>query len=159
MRAHFSRMCLPLLVAAALTGAGCASSLPVVGGGGPVTVTLTGAPDCNNCRTRTASSLKVRAFQVADSSAIRTVLNNRALGWSKQLEAAAANVLGKPVEDYVGPNITKSLSIPRDPKAVAVVIEGNFCEKTDATWYFIHPMRSKSVALRAGSTGFTLTRK
>lgn len=160
MRTHFSRLCLPLLVVAALASSGCSSSLPVVGrGGGSVTVTLTGTPDCNNCRTRTASSLKVRAFQVADSSAIRTVLNNRALGWSKQIEAAAANVLGKPVEDYVGPNITKTLTVVRDPKAVAVVIEGNFCEKTDATWYFIHPARNGSVTLRAGSTGFTFTRK
>ena len=149
---------LPLLLAVAAFGcAGCSSSLPVLGhGAGKITVSLAGAPDCNDCRTRTASSLKVRIFQVADSSAIRTTLNNKTLGWSKQLEVAAANVLGKPVEQYVGPGTSSSVVVDVDPKATALVIEGNFCEKSAAEWYFIHPARNKSVSLRAGATGFTL---
>jgi predicted component of type VI protein secretion system len=134
--------------------------VPVLGrGGAKVTVSLEGAPDCNDCRTRTASSVKVRIFQVADSSAIRTTLNNKTLSWSKQLEAAAANVLGKPTEEYVGPGLSKSVVIEVDPKAVALVIEGNFCEKSGADWYFIHPAKHKSVGLRAGATGFTLNKR
>jgi predicted component of type VI protein secretion system len=128
-------------------------------GAAKITVSLEGAPDCNDCRTRTASSLKVRIFQVADSSAIRTTLNNKTLSWSKQLEAAAANVVGKPTEEYVGPGLSKSVVIEVDPKATALVIEGNFCEKSGADWYFIHPAKNKTVGLRAGATGFTLNKR
>src|SRR6185369_7905365 len=103
----------PLLcVAAVLACAGCSSSVPVLSRGpSKIAVSLEGAPDCNDCRTRTASSLKVRLFQVADSSAIRTTLNNKTLSWSKQLEAAAANVVGKPTEDYVGPGLSKTVLV------------------------------------------------
>lgn len=158
MRTPLPRWLPLLLTAASFACSGCSSSLPVVGGrAAKVTVAVEGAPDCNNCRTRTASSLKLRIFQVADSSAIRTVLNNKTLSWSKQLDAAAANVLGKPVEEYVGPGVGKSVTVERDPKAIAIVIEGNFCEKSGADWYYIHPAKRKSVGLRAGATGFALT--
>jgi len=155
-----TRWSLPLFPAAALLViAGCGVSVPMLkhgGGGGNVSVVLLGAPDCNNCRTRTASSLKVRVFQVADSSAIRGVLNNKTLNWSKQLEAAAANVLGKPMEDFIAPGASKTLEVAREEKATAVVIEGNFCAKSGADWYFIQPAKEKSVQLRADATGFTL---
>jgi len=149
----------PLVLAASalIVIVGCGASVPMLKrGGGSVSVVLLGAPDCNNCRTRTASSLKVRVFQVADSSAIRGVLNNKTLSWSKQLDAAAANVLGKPMEDFIAPGASKTLEVVREEKATAVVIEGNFCARSGAAWYFIHPAKEKSVQLRADATGFTL---
>jgi type VI secretion system VasD/TssJ family lipoprotein len=137
--------------------AGPALALPFIGGGGKTTVTITAAENCNNCGSGTASALKVRVFAVADEAAMRTVLNNKTLGWSKQMEAAAANVLGKPSEDFIAPGATKTIVIARDAKATVVVVEGNFCKKTGADWYFIHPAKKKSLKLTAGATGFTLT--
>ncbi len=135
-------------------------ALPFIGGGGgKVTVTIAAAADCNNCGSGTASALKLRVFMVADEAAIRTVLNNKGLGWSKQVEAAGANVLGKPLEDYVAPGASKVLVVPRDAKAGAIVVEGNFCKRAGAGWYFILPTKSKpkTLKLTAGATGFTLT--
>lgn len=158
MRTPLSRWFAVLATVALFACPGRSWAIPFIHrGGGKVIVALDGAPDCNNCRTKTASSLKVRIFQVADSSAIRTVLNNKTLSWSKQVDAAGGNVLGKPVEEFIGPGVGKSVVIARDPKATAVVIEGNFCEKSGADWYFIHPAKKKTVRLQAGSTGFTLT--
>lgn len=137
--------------------ASAAFALPFIGGGGKTTVTITASADCNNCGAGTASALKVRVFAAADEAAIRTVLNNKTLGWSKQMEAAAANVLGKPSEDFVAPGSTKSIVLQRDDKATVVVVEGNFCKKTGADWYFIQPAKKKSLKLTAGATGFTLT--
>ena len=61
------------------------------------------------------------------------------------------------MEDYVAPGASKTVVVPREPKATAIVIEGNFCVKTGAEWYFIQPATHKAVELRAGATGFTLT--
>ncbi len=160
MRSPLARV--PRLVMLALALA-CATVLPALalpfigGGGGKVAVTIAAANDCNNCSSGTASALKVRVFAVADEAAIRTVLNNKGLGWSKQIEAAAANVLGKPTEDFVAPGTTKVLVVARDPKATAIVVEGNFCKRTGAAWYFIQPAKKKALKLTAGATGFTLT--
>jgi predicted component of type VI protein secretion system len=135
-----------------------ALALPFIGGGGgKVTVTIAAAADCNNCGSGTASALKLRVFMVADEAAIRTVLNNKGLGWSKQLEAAGANVLGKPSEDFVAPGASKVLVIPKEPKATVIVVEGNFCKRSGAGWYFIQPVKSKTLKLTAGATGFTIT--
>lgn len=155
--ARMRRVFLPaIMLACAL--AGPASAIPFIGGGGgKVTVTLVGLPECNNCGTGSPSALKVRMFAVADSTAIRTILNNKTLSWSKQLDAAAANMLGKPVEEFVGPGATKTVVVPRDPKATAIVIQGNFCKKTGAAWYVVHPAKKKQVKLEAGATGFQLT--
>lgn len=149
-----------LALAAACVVVSPARALPFIGGGGgKVTVTITAAADCNNCSSGTASALKLRVFAVADEAAIRTVLNNKGLGWSKQIEAAGANVLGKPSEDFVAPGTTKVLVIARDPKATAIVVEGNFCKRTGADWYFIQPAKNKKKTLKltAGATGFQLT--
>lgn len=135
-----------------------ASALPFIGGGGgKVTVTITAAAECNNCGSGTASALKLRVFMVADEAAIRTVLNNKGLGWSKQLEAAGANVLGKPMEDFVAPGASKVLVLAKDPKATAIIVEGNFCKRSGAGWYYIQPIKPKLLKLTAGATGFTLT--
>ncbi len=135
-----------------------ASALPFIGGGGgKVTVTITAAAECNNCGSGTASALKLRVFMVADEAAIRTVLNNKGLGWSKQLEAAGANVLGKPMEDFVAPGASKVMVLAKDPKATAIIVEGNFCKRAGAGWYYIQPIKPKLLKLTAGATGFTLT--
>jgi predicted component of type VI protein secretion system len=149
------RVALPAL-ALACSLAGPALALPFIGGGGKVAITIVASADCNNCGSGTASSLKVRVFQVADEGAIRTVLNNKGLGWGKQVEAAAANVLGKPAEDFVTPGTTKVITLAKDGKAKAIVIEGNFCKKTGADWYFIQPAKKKAPKLTAGATGFTI---
>lgn len=147
---------LPIGIASALPHASLA--LPFIGGGGgKVTVTITASADCNNCGAGTASALKVRVFAVADEAGIRTVLNNKGLSWSKQIEAAAANVLGKPIEDFVTPGTTKVLVIPRDAKAKAIVVEGNFCKRIGAGWYFIEPGKKKTLKLTAGATEFQPT--
>lgn len=141
----------------------CALAPPVLalpffgGGGGKVTATVTAASDCNNCGTGTASALKVRVFAVADEVAIRTVLNNKSVGWSKQVEAAAANVLGKPAEDFVTPGASKVFVVERPAKATAIVVEGNFCKRTGAGWYFIQSAKKKTLKLTAGAMGFELT--
>ena len=134
-----------------------AVALPFIGGGGKVTVTITAAANSNNCGTGTASALKVRIFAVADEAAVRTVLNNKGLAWSKQVEAVGANLLGKPVEDFVAPGTTKTIELARDAKATVVVIEGNFCKKAGADWYYVHPAKKKKLKLTSGATGFTLT--
>lgn len=155
--ARMPRVALPALFLACVL-AGSALALPFIGGGGKVTVTITATANCNNCGSGTASALKVRVFAVGDEAAIRTVLNNKGLGWSKQMEAAAANVLGKPAEDFVTPGTTKTIVLARDAKATAIVVEGNFCKKTGADWYFIQPAKKKkALKLTAGATGFTLT--
>jgi predicted component of type VI protein secretion system len=147
-----------LALAAAFLVAGCGASLPgLKHGGGSLSLTVNGAPDCNNCQSHTASALAVRIFQVSDSTAIKGVLNNKALSWGKQVDAAAANVLGKPIEDYVRPGGSKSLVVARDAKATAVVVEGNFCVKSGSDWYFILPGKARQAALVAGPTRFTLT--
>ena len=122
-----------------------------------MTVTITAAANSNNCGSGTASALKVRIFAVADEAAIRTVLNNKGLAWSKQVEAAGANLLGKPVEDFVAPGTTKTIEIARDSKATVIVVEGNFCKKAGADWYYVHPAKKKKLKLTSGATGFTLT--
>ena len=157
MRTHIPRWCAALLAVAVVAWPATSHAIPFLGGKSKITVSVSGAPDCNDCGTGSAASLKLRIFQVADSTAIRTILNNKTLPWSKQLEAAAANVLGKPVEEFVAPGGGKTIEIVKDPKATAVVIEGNFCKPKSADWYVIHPARKKSVRLEAGATGFTLT--
>ena len=134
-----------------------ARALPFIGGGGGGKVTIAATADCNNCGSGTASALKLRVFAVADEAAIRTVLNNKGLGWSKQIEAAGANVLGKPVEDFVAPGTTKVLNVARDAKTTVIVVEGNFCKRSGADWYFIHPAKKKALKLTAGATGFKPT--
>ena len=156
---RMSRAALPALFLACAV-AGSAFALPFIGGGAKtVTITIAADANCNNCGSGTASSLKVRVLAVADEAAMRTVLNNKGLGWSKQIEAAGANVLGKPTEDFVTPGAVKTIVIPRDPKATVIVVEGNFCKKTGADWYFVQPVskKTKTLKLTAGATGFTLT--
>lgn len=131
-------------------------ALPFIGGGGKVTVTITAAANSNNCGSGTAAALKVRVFAVADEAAVRGVLNNKGLAWGKQVEAAGANVLGKPVEDFVAPGTSKSIVVARDAKATVIVVEGNFCKKAGADWYYIHPAKKKKLKLTSGATGFTL---
>lgn len=158
---RISRVVLPAIaLACALAGpapAGPAIALPFLGGGGKVTVTITAAENSNNCGGGTASALKVRIFAVADEAGIRTVLNNKGLAWSKQVEAAGANVLGKPVEDFIAPGTTKQIVVARDAKATVIVVEGNYCKKAGADWYYVHPAKKKSLKLTSGATGFTLT--
>lgn len=153
---RISRVAIPA-IALACTLAGPALALPFIGGGGKVTVTITAAANSNNCGTGTASALKVRVFAVADEAGIRTVLNNKGLAWSKQIETAGANVLGKPVEDFVAPGTTKSIVLARDAKATVIVVEGNYCKKSGADWYYVHPAKKKSLKLTSGAMGFTLT--
>lgn len=135
-----------------------ALALPFIGGGGgKVTVTIAADANSNNCGTGTASALKVRVFAVADEAAIRTVLNNKGLSWAKQVEAAGANVLGKPVEDFIAPGTSKTIVVARDAKATVIVVEGNYCKKTGADWYYVHPAKQKKLKLTSGATGFKLT--
>lgn len=135
-----------------------ALALPFIGGGGgKVSVTIAAAANCNDCGSGTASALKVRVFAVADEAGIRTVLNNKTVGWSKQLEAAGANVLGKPAEEFVAPGTTRTFVVVRDAKATVIVVEGNFCKRVGAAWYYVHPARQKKLKLTAGSTGFSPT--
>ncbi|MCC6348543.1 MAG: type VI secretion lipoprotein TssJ [Candidatus Eisenbacteria bacterium] len=156
---RISRVGLPAIaLACVLAGPALAGvPLPFLGGGGKVKVTITAAANSNNCGGDAASALKVRVFAVADEAGIRTVLNNKGLSWSKQIEAAGANVLGKPVEDFVAPGTSKTLVIARDPKAKVIVVEGNYCKKAGADWYFVHPAKKKSLKLTSGAMGFTLT--
>lgn len=157
LHSRMSRVSVPALALACLL-AGPAFALPFIGGGGgKVTVTIKGDPNSNNCGGGTASALKVRVFAVADEAAIRTVLNNKTLSWSKQMEAAGANVLGKPVEDFIAPGTSKTIVLERDAKATVVVVEGNYCKKTGADWYYVHPAKKKKLSLTSGATGFTLT--
>lgn len=155
-----SRLVMPVLAMWLLAGVAVwpahAVSIPFRGKG-KVKVVVSAAPDCNNCGSGTASALKMRVFMVADEAAIRTVLNNKGVGWSKQVEAAGANVLGKPLEDFVAPGASKEWVLEKDPKATVVVIEGNFCKRVGAAWYFIQPAKEKSLKLTAGATGFTPT--
>jgi type VI secretion system VasD/TssJ family lipoprotein len=152
------RASLPALAVALCFALPCpALALPFIGGGGKVTVTITAAENSNNCGSGTASALKVRIFAVADEAAVRTVLNNKGLAWSKQVEAVGANLLGKPVEDFVAPGTTKTIELARDAKATVIVIEGNFCKKAGADWYYVHPAKKKKLKLTSGATGFTLT--
>lgn len=161
MRPTFARK--PRVSPLALTVALCfalpwpASALPFIGGGGKVTVTITAAENSNNCGSGTASALKVRIFAVADEAAVRTVLNNKGLAWSKQVDAVGANLLGKAVEDFVAPGTTKTIEIARDAKATVIVVEGNYCKKAGADWYYVHPAKKKKLKLTSGATGFTLT--
>lgn len=150
------RVSIPALALACVL-AGPALALPFIGGGGKVTVTLKADANSNNCGSGTASALKVRVFAVADEAAIRTVLNNKTLSWSKQMEAAGANVLGKPVEDFIAPGTAKTIVLERDAKATVIVVEGNYCKKTGADWYYVHPAKKKKLSLTSGATGFTLT--
>lgn len=157
---RISRLVRPALAMWLLAGLAVwpAHAIPMpFGGKGKVKVTVTAAADCNNCGSGTASALKLRVFMVADEAALRTVLNNKGLGWSKQIDAAGANVLGKPLEDFVAPGATKEWVLPKDPKATVVVVEGNFCKRTGAGWYWIQPAKQKSLKLTAGATSFTLT--
>lgn len=157
LQSGMPRVAVPALALACLL-AGPAFALPFIGGGGgKVTVTLKADANSNNCGGGTASALKVRVFAVADEAAIRTVLNNKTLSWSKQMEAAGANVLGKPVEDFIAPGTTKTIVLERDPKATVIVVEGNYCKKSGADWYFVHPAKKKKLGLTSGATGFTLT--
>lgn len=150
------RAALPLLcVAIAL--AGCARKMPFVGGSAKVTVAIDAAPNSNNCGGGTASALKVRVFAAADEAAIRTVLNNKGVAWAKQVETAGANVVGSPAEDFVAPGTRKEFVVELDPKATVVVVAGNYCKRTGADWYYIHPAKEKSLTLTSGATGFTLT--
>ena len=159
MRLPYARMLRAALPALALNAmlVGCAGALPFIGGGGKVTVTITAADNSNNCGGGSAAALKVRVFAAADEAAIRTVLNNQAVSFTKRIEAAGATVLGKVNEDFVSPGGTKEFVLKRDPKAAVIVVEGNFCKKTGATWYYIQPAKKKSLKLTSGAMGFTLT--
>jgi type VI secretion system VasD/TssJ family lipoprotein len=159
MRISPSRMlrALPAALVLACALASPAGALPFIGGGGKVTVTIKAEANSNNCGSGTASALKVRVFAVADEAAIRTVLNNKGLAWSKQMEAAGANVLGKPVEEFVAPGTSKKIVVARDAKATVIVVEGNYCKKAGADWYYVHPAKKKVLKLSSGATGFTLT--
>lgn len=133
----------------------------VVGCGGArkgsptVQITITATADCNNC-SGTPSALKYRVFQVADTGAVRTMLN-KGLPWAKHVEAGGANILVKVTEDFVSPGSSKTIPTQRDPKATALVVEGNFCKKVGATWYVVHPLAKKGPLLvTAGATGLSI---
>ncbi|MCC6652728.1 MAG: type VI secretion lipoprotein TssJ [Candidatus Eisenbacteria bacterium] len=133
---------------------GCAG---IKKGSPTVQVTLTGAPDCNNCGGGTPSTVKFRIFQVADTGAVRTMLN-KGLPWAKHVEAAGPNIVMNVGEDFVSPGISKTKSTQRAPNATAIVVEGNFCKKVGASWYTIHPFAKKGpLLITAGSTGLTVT--
>jgi type VI secretion system VasD/TssJ family lipoprotein len=121
-----------------------------------IVITLTATADCNNCGGGSASALKYRIFQVADDGAARIALN-KGLPWAKQLDAAGSNVLTRVVEEFISPGATKQVSTLKDPAAKAIVIEGNFCKKTGASWYIVHPLtKSGPLKISVGSTGLTL---
>lgn len=135
--------------------------MSVVGCGGArkgsptVQITIRATADCNNC-SGTPSALKFRIFQVADTGAVRTMLN-KGLPWAKHVEAGGANILVKVTEDFVSPGASKTIPTQRDPKATALVVEGNFCKKVGATWYVVHPLAKKGPLLvTAGATGLSI---
>ena len=114
-----------------------AHALPFIGGGGgKVTVTISAASDCNNCGSGTASALKIRVFMVTDEAAIRTVLNNKGVGWSKQIESAGATVVGEPSENFVAPGATKVFVVAKDCVGV-----------TQVGWHKTTPKQRRSHAL------------
>ncbi|MFN8587433.1 MAG: type VI secretion lipoprotein TssJ [Candidatus Eisenbacteria bacterium] len=137
------------VVVVSVVGCGARKGSPTI------QVTITAAADCNNC-SGTPSALKFRVFQVADTGAVRTMLN-KGLPWAKQLEAGGSNILVKVTEDFISPGASKTIPTQRDPKATALVVEGNFCKKVGATWYVVHPLAKKGPLLvTAGPTGLSI---
>lgn len=155
MRCSINRFVVLMVVvlAAGTLLQGCAGKLK---GSPTVQVSISATADCNNCGGGAASALKFRIFQVADTGAVRTMLN-KGLPWSKHLEAGGANILVKISEDFVSPGETKLIPTERDPRATAIVVEGNFCKKVGASWYLVHPLAKKGpLQISAGATGLTV---
>lgn len=149
-----ARVLCALLIATFLHGCGGTH-----GGGSTFVVNLVGGKDCNNCGAAGASALKFRMFLVSDSTGIRTSLN-KGLPWNKHVSDAGSVVVGTPMEDFINPNSTKPLQVLKDPKAKALVVEGNFCKRVGADWYVLVPLKTKGpFTVTASATSFAVTNR
>jgi type VI secretion system VasD/TssJ family lipoprotein len=129
--ARLAPACAVLLVLAS-----CAK-VPLVGGKPTIGLKLSSSADANSCGKGTGNSLYFRVLQLSDATAVASL--SLAQLWDKEEKVLGPALLAKS-EDVIDAASRRELKIPRDPKAKAIVIVGNFC-KTDGTcWRVIRPV-------------------
>ncbi len=135
--------------------AGCAK-VPLIGGSERVRVTLTGARDLNSCGKAGGYPLTYRVLQVTDASVL-TGMDLTQL-WNKEEKLLGPALVDK-TEGFLDPGQSKTLAVPRAPKAAAFVVVGNFCRSNGACWYYAQPFsKGGSIKLVAGSSCFAAHR-
>ena len=137
-----------LLLAVALLVPSCAK-LPLVGSGPGITLRVTAGPQCNSCGKSRGYTLHFRILQVKDAAALAATKpedvwdHEEALFGGALLKDAQGKAI---VEDMIDPGASKSISVPRIPKAAQLVFLGNFCKTQGSCWYLIKPLKGKGGA-------------
>lgn len=142
----WSAAALPIGVAALALS--CAK-LPLVGGTPAITLKLTAGPQCNSCGKSRGYTLHFRILQVKDATALAATKPEDVWDHEEALLGGALlkDAQGKGVfEDMIDPGATKSVSVPRIPKAAALVFLGNFCKTQGSCWYLVKPLKGSGGA-------------
>ena len=128
---------------------GCAK-VPLVGGKPAADMTITAAPDCNNCGRSGAFPLTLRVLQLKDATPLaRTTLPQL---WDHEAEVLGEAMIGKPADQILDPGKQIPLKMELDPATRAVVVEGNFCKTQGTCWYVLKSLkRGQSLKLRVAA--------
>jgi type VI secretion system VasD/TssJ family lipoprotein len=127
-----------LLAGAALVALpGCAKRHLLVGPA-PVHVVFTATSDLNSGNRVRGFRLNYRILQLAEVPSLEGV--QIAAFWGREKELLKTSVLGTPAEGFLMPGAKKEESIPREPKARAVLVEGDFYRPKGSCWFHVHPL-------------------
>ncbi len=145
--------CAAALVAAALTGPGCAHA-PLVGQK-QFHLTLIAAPDLNSTVKGRGSLLGVRVVQVSAPSEARLISTKVSDVWEKEKDFFGTAYLS--VTEYtLLPGTTQELTLPLEKGAKAIVVLGAFFKPTGECWHTEHLLsQGGNVRLPAGANCFS----
>jgi type VI secretion system VasD/TssJ family lipoprotein len=133
------------VLGAAALAFSCAK-LPLVGSAPAVSLHLTAGPQCNSCGKSRGYTLHFRILQVKDATALAATKPEDVWDHEEALLGGALlkDEQGKAVfEDMIDPGATKTVSVPRIPKAAQLVFLGNFCKTQGSCWYLVKPLKGR----------------
>ncbi len=139
MSARWTRLVAVASIGATALLAGSCAKVPLVGGKPALTIELTAGPMCNSCGKSEAHPLWFRVLQVTDASGLSGTRPDQV--WDKETKFLSPINDPKQSESVIDPGTQKTFTFPREPKAKAVVVIGNFCRTQGSCWYLVKPLK------------------
>jgi type VI secretion system VasD/TssJ family lipoprotein len=140
-------LCLALLTSCA--------KVPIVGKSSDIDIKVTADANCNSCGNPNGNPLTLRVLQVTEASSFAGL--SLVQLWDSE-DARLGSGLVEKKEFTIEPGAEKVLTTPRQEKATAVVVVGNFCRTEGRCWYLARTLPEGggvSFKVRAGQSCLT----
>ena len=134
--------------------ASCAK-VPIVGKSSDIDIKVTADANCNSCGNPNGNPLTLRVLQVTDPASLAGL--SLVQLWDNE-EARLGGGLVEKKEFTIEPGTEKVMTTPRQEKATAVVVVGNFCRTEGRCWYLARTLQQGggiSFQVRAGQSCLT----